>query len=246
MPSWVAACAPIRRGTSLTSRTILVTRPEPGGGSTAAELARAGHRPILAPFLTVRACRVRLPAAAGLQAVVAASGNATALPHSHRALPLLAVGDATAARARAAGFAVVHSADGDATALTALAARLLRPEQGPILLATGRGQGTRLAAALRHNGFTVHRRAVYCASAIGRFPPTVRDAIREGLDVALFFSAETARAFAHLLPTGLREALGRTDAVAIGPAAADELQHLPWRALRVALRPTQDEVLALL
>ena len=205
-----------------------------------------GCTPVLAPFLTVRPCQVALPPAADLQAVVAASGNATILPACHRTLPLLAVGDATAARARAAGFAAVHSADGDGKALSALAARLLSPANGPILLATGRGLGTQLAAALRHHGFVVHRRAVYAASTIRRFPPMAAGALQDGLDAALFFSAETARAFARLLPRDLLPTLSRTDAVVIGPQAGDALQHLPWRALRVALRPTQDEVLALL
>ena len=140
----------------------------------------------------------------------------------------------------------MHSAGGDAAALAALAAQVLAPENGPILLATARGQGTRLASRLRQDGFTVHRRAVYAAIAIGRFPPAGERAIRDGLDAALFFSAETARAFARLLPPGLSDQLSRTRAVAIAAPAADELRHLPWRALRVALHPTQDEVLALL
>ncbi len=223
-----------------------MTRPEPGCGATAARLEQSGYRPVSAPFLSVRPCHTSLPAAAGLQAVIAASGNATALPPSHRALPLLAVGDATATRARAAGFTMVHSAGGDAAALSTLAARLLTPGAGPVLLATGRGQGMRLAAALRHDGFSVHRRAVYAASAIGRFPAAVTEAIEAGLDAALFFSAETARVFARLLPAGLMPLLRRTKAVAIAQGAADELRHLPWRALHVALHPTQDEVLALL
>ena len=37
-------------------------------------------------------------------------------------------------------------------------------------------------------------------SPSGRFPPAGERAIRDGLDAALFFSAETARAFARLLP----------------------------------------------
>ena len=223
-----------------------MTRPEPGAAATAARLAEYGYAPIVAPFLSVRGCAIPLPHAASVQAVIAASANATALPDSHLGLPLLAVGHATAARARSAGFATVQSADGDAAALAALAARLLSPADGPLLLVTGRGQGTRLAKALRAEGFTVRRRATYAAAAIRRFPPQAADAIRDGLHAALFFSAETARAFARLLPQGLRHQLSRTDALVIGSGAADALQHLPWRALRVALRPTQDGVLALL
>ena len=223
-----------------------MTRPEPGCTATVGCLAQAGFRPVAAPFLSVRPCRIPLPAASGLQAVIAASGNAIGLPHSYHALPLLAVGNATARRARKAGFSTVHSADGDAAALRHLVSRLLNPARGPVLLAVGRGQGVRLAANLQQDGFAVHRRAVYAATAVRRFPPAATSALRDGLDAALFFSAETARAFARLLPRSLHGLLDRTDAVAIGRRAADQVQHLPWRALRVALHPTQDEVLALL
>ena len=226
------------------NRTVLVTRPEPGASATAARLAQAGFMPVLAPFLQVRPCRVALPPTSRVRAVIAASGNALALPPGFHALPLLAVGDATAARARDAGFQDVRSADGDASDLAALAARLLRP--GPVLLATARGEGVRLAAMLRRAGFRVHRRAVYASAAVRRFPPAAAQAIREGLHAALFFSAATARSFVRLLPPALRPHLRDTDAVAIGPGVAAALQHLPWRDLRVAVRPNQDGVLALL
>ena len=223
-----------------------MTRPEPGASATAARLRDAGWQPVVAPFLAVRPMRVALPRPDQLQAVVVASGNAVALPTPFHALPLLAVGNATAARARAAGFSTVHSADGDAQALAALAGRLLDPARGPVLLAAGRGQGTLLERALNRDGFTVKRRAVYSSTHVGRFPGSAADAIAGGLHAAVFFSAETARAFARLLPASLRPYLGGTEAAVIGPGAAQALRHLPWRALRVAVRPTQDEVLALL
>ncbi len=223
---------------------MLVTRPEPGASATAARLRQAGFRPVLAPMLRVRPVRVALPAADAVVAVLVASGNAVRLPTTFRHVPLLAVGDATAERARTAGFSTVHSAGGDADDLAALAARVLAP--GPVLLATGKGEGTRLAAALRRCGFRVHRRAVYAATAVRRLPAAAARAIVAGLHAALFFSAATAYSFARSLPRALRPCLRQTDAVVIGPGVAAAVQHLPWRALRVAVRPTQDGVLALL
>ena len=229
---------------SASGLSVLVTRPEPGASATAARLTEAGYLPIVTPLLHIRRCRVPLPPASRLQAVIAASGNAIELPRAYHGLTLLAVGDATAARARAHGFATVHSADGDADALATLAGRLLSPAAGALLLATARGEGTRLAAALRARGFTVHRRAVYAASPLRKMPSAAIVAFQQGLHAALFFSAATARAFVLGMPDALRPFLSRTIAVAIGPAAAEWLAHLPWRELRVALRPTQDEVLA--
>ncbi len=225
---------------------MLVTRPEPGASVTAARLQAEGWRPVVAPFLAVRSVCVPLPHPAQVQAVVAASGNAVALPGAYHGLPLLAVGNATAARARAAGFRQVRSADGDAAALTELAVRTLDPAHGPLLLATGRGQGMALARGLRRSGFAVRRRAIYAAAPVRRFPAQAAEAVANGLQAALFFSTETAHAFVHCLPNSLRTCLRCTDAAVIGQGAAEALRHLPWRAVRVAVRPTQDEVLALL
>ena len=226
---------------------ILITRPEPGASETAGRLRAAGLQPVVAPFLTIRRCRVHLPPAALLQAVLAASGNAVeALPAAYHDTTLLTVGDATARRAAHAGFTTVHSAASDAAGLADLAAALLDPACGPLLLAAGQGQSAALAADLRRRGFRVQRRVVYTAARVARFPAAARTAVGDGLRAAMFFSAETARAFASLLPQGLEPALGGADALAIGEAAAAAVQHLPWRAVRVAVRPTQDGVLALL
>ena len=225
---------------------MLVTRPEPGASHTAARLIAGGFKPVVAPFLTVRPGHARLPDAARLQAVVVASGNAVALPAAYHRLPLLAVGDSTAARARAAGFGDVHSAGGTAADLAALAGCLLRPERGPVMLAAGFGQGTRLARALRRQGLVVQRRAVYAAAGLRAFPDAAAAAIASGLYAGLFFSAATARAFVRLLPSCLRPRLQETAAIAIGAAAAGVLSALPWCDIRVAAQPTQEGILALL
>ncbi len=227
-------------------RSVLVTRPEPGASHTAARLAATGYRPVQAPFLVVRPCRASLPPPARLQAVVVASGNAVHLPAAYHGLPLLAVGDSTAARARAAGFRQVASAGGTAEDLAALAHRTLRPGHGGVLLATGFGQGMRLARLLRAGGLLVHRRAVYAAPGLRAFPAAAAEAIERGLHAALFFSAATARSFVRLLPGRLRPELAHTAALAIGPAAGAILSALPWHDIRVALQPTQEGVLALL
>ncbi len=223
---------------------MLVTRPEPGATQTARLIAALGYQPVLAPLLRVRPLPFRAPA--GLHAILITSGNAVpSLPALLHGIPLLAVGKATADRARAAGFATVLSADGDARDLAELARRHL--PRCAVLLATGRKQGTALAAELRQAGFVVHRRVVYAAHPAGRLPPMALDALRDGrLRAALFLSAETARAFTRVLPPVLHAALPGVDALAIGQPTADALMHLPWRRVRVSAKPTLERVLALL
>lgn len=233
------------------SRTlVLVTRPEPGAAAAAALLRARGLVPVVAPFLRVSARAAVLPDAARVQAVLAASGQALDMLQAAPALlalPLLAVGDATAARAGARGFRVVHSADGDAPALAALAARLCDPSGAALLLLCGASQGQGLAAALRGRGFRVARRVVYAARPVARFPAPAAAALAGGgTRAVLFLSAGTARSFVATLPPALVPALASVDAVAIGGSAAAALHALPWRRVRVARHPTLDGVLALL
>ena len=226
---------------------VLVTRPEPGASETAARLLDLGYSPVQAPCLEVVARAAHLPSPAGLAAVLATSGQAVALPAAYHGVPLFAVGDATARRASAAGFATVHSADGDAADLRRLILRECDPAAGALLLAVGAGQSQSLATDLRQDGFRVLRRVVYAVRPVSRLADAVAAALhRQEVRAALFFSAETAQAFVRLLPGELRGALAEVDALAIGRKAGAALRVLPWHDVRVALRPTQDELLALL
>ena len=231
------------------ARGVLITRPEPGASDTAARVAALGYQPVVAPLLRISTLHAPLPASGRLQAILITSANAIpALPASHRHLPLFAVGAATAARARDAGFAQVHSADGDAGALAELVVRSCHPEAAPLLLAGGRGQGHALAGDLRARGFAVVRRVLYAAAPTAALPEAAREALTAGrLSAALFFSADTARQCVRLVETArLQEAVRQVAALAIGETAAMALQALPWRRIRVAARPNQDAMLALL
>jgi uroporphyrinogen-III synthase len=231
------------------ARGILITRPEPGASETAAQVAMLGYQPVLAPLLVVQSRGVSLPPAERVQAILVTSGNAIPLlPSTHRHLPLLAVGETTAMRARAAGFVQVSSADGDARALAALTVKCCGPDREPLLLVSGRGQGQGLASALRDSGFRVVRRTVYAAVPVAELPEQARGAIEAGgIGAVLLFSAETARQCVRLLrAASLRDAVRPIEALAISQPTAMALRALPWWRIRVAERPNQDAMLAML
>src|SRR5579875_3510048 len=156
---------------------VLVTRPEPGATATARAVRALGLRPFCVPFLAIAPRSAELPGDA--QAVLVTSGNALAAPHpSLHGIRLFAVGDATAARAREAGFAQVESARADARALAALVAARCDPAGAPLLLLSGEGQGRPLAEDLRGRGFSVLHRAVYASLPVTTFPAPADQAIR--------------------------------------------------------------------
>ena len=210
-------------------------------------MSALGLRPIVAPLLTIQPMPSDLPQDAA--AVLITSGNAVdGLPAWARGRPIFAVGDATAASARAAGFAEVYSAGGNAADLAALVQRALPAQYGQLLLLTGKGQGSALASLLRAQKRDVIVREVYEAVAVPRLPAPAAEVLEgDDLRAALLFSAETARQFVQLVTTaGLEASLQNADACAISPAAGMALEALRWRRIRIAARPTQDDMLALL
>lgn len=234
-------------GQDSAGRGVLLTRPEPGATATACRVAALGYVPVLAPLFTIAPLPTPLPAAGTVQAVLVTSGNALAALTAFRHLPLLAVGDATAARARAGGFAHAASAAGDSRALARLAAERLHPAAGPLLLACQQGRGEALAAALGAAGFTVERREVYAALPLARLPATAVAALADGsLRAAPFFSTETARLFVRLAGGVAAARFAGVEALAIAPSAAAALASLRWRCIRVAAAPTEEAVLGLL
>jgi uroporphyrinogen-III synthase len=228
---------------------VLVTRPEPGASATGARLAARGFRPVLAPLLTVEILPHRLPAAERLRAVVIASQQAIpALPAAYDALPLYAVGDATAAAARARGFTQVMSASGNAVDLAALISRELPKAGRPLLLAAGVGQGDQLKEMLQAYGFEVIRDEVYAARPVTRLPLSANQLLQgDESGWTLLFSRETALCFRRLChAANLSARLARFRLAAISAPVADAVRDLPWAAVHVAMEPNETAVLALL
>src|SRR5207245_2589780 len=118
----------------------LVTRPRAEAESLAEALASRGIAAIIEPLLEIHYRSEPAPDLAGVQAVLCTSANgvrALARLTAERALPLFAVGEASAARAREEGFARVESAGGNVDDLARLACERLRPKEGRLLHVAG-------------------------------------------------------------------------------------------------------------
>jgi uroporphyrinogen-III synthase len=219
---------------------LLVTRPEPGASATARRLEAMGHDILLLPCLSVKTTTPRLPE--HLAALVVTSGQAVpALPARLHNVPVFCVGDATAAKLREAGFTRVESAAGDAQDLCRLVAARRLP--GLHVLAVGERHGLALFSGLREAGITVVRRKVYTVTKLQSLPDGVHDALAAGtVDAALFYSAETARAFARLNPPGT----ACMQAYVLSGNVAQGFEGLPWARIHVALAPTEADLMALL
>lgn len=231
---------------------ILVTRPEPDNARTAAALQARGHTPLLAPLLRVVPVGAEI-GAGPFAAVLITSANAVRALAAHpararvTALPALAVGEATAAAAREAGFASVEAADGDAASLVRLVRARFGADSAPLLYLAGADRAADLGAALARDGIPVTLAVVYRAL----LQPLVADARAElaagGIDLVLHYSRRSARQYlAAAAEAGLlRQALHPLHLCLAEPVAA-VLREAGAGTVTVAARPDEAHLLSLL
>jgi uroporphyrinogen-III synthase len=217
----------------------------------AAALARRGVEAVIEPLMQIHFHADEPIDLTDVQAILCTSANgvrALAQASGERRVPLFAVGDATAACARAEGFGMVESAAGNADDLVRLAAERLDPRQGRLLHVAGQVAAGNLTEALGKRGFAVERRVLYEARPVTELNLSAVRALRGGtIDFAMFFSPRTAAVFVTLAGTaGVADSCETVAALSISPATDAALAPIQWLDRRVADRPNQPALLHML
>jgi uroporphyrinogen-III synthase len=232
---------------------LLVTRPEPEGGRTAARLRARGHQVRLVPLLRIEPVADARFGAGPWAGIVFTSANAVRAVAAHRrfgelaGLPAYAVGARTREAAMAAGFAEAASAGGDVDALARLIAATAGGAGLPLIYFAGSDRVGDLAGALGRAGQAVETVIAYRAVAVGDFDPDVRAAIAGGaIDAVLHYSARTASAFvAAATAAGLLDSAMKIRHLCLSAQVARPLAASGAAAVIVAAAPDEDALLAL-
>ncbi|CAL74258.1 putative UROPORPHYRINOGEN-III synthase [Bradyrhizobium sp. ORS 278] len=182
---------------------VLVTRPAPDNERTAQALRERGFDVLLAPMLRFEPVALLADVGQDAAGIVVTSANAlrAAAPQLRSSalllLPLFAVGDQTAAAARAAGFAKVISAAGDAAALREVIATSGAIEaKATLLYLAGADISRDLAAELGARGFEVVTQTVYRMAQVTSLPREVCEAFAANtIQAVLHYSRRSAAAF---------------------------------------------------
>ena len=233
----------------------VITRPQEDAERLAVPLRARGFSVLAEPLVTIRPltglvlktddlpARVLTSAngARALAAVLRDSGQSDAF-----ALPVLAVGEQTGRVAQDLGFRSIATAAGEVHSLAALARATLDPRAGPLLHAAGTHLAGDLAALLAAGGFTVRRERLYEAETAQHFSPPLVAALRDRrVDALFFYSPRTAQTFAALAQQDdLGDSCGTVTAYCLSEAVARALSPLTFAALRVAVEPGQEALLA--
>jgi uroporphyrinogen-III synthase len=217
------------------SGLVLVLRPEPGASATAARARRLGLEPVVTPLFAVRPLAWEAPDPDLIDGVLLTSGHAArqAGPQlgSFLHLPCHAVGEATAAAAREAGFVDVRAGSGDGAAALAAAG------EGRLLHLCGRDH-----LPLQRSGGRIERRIVYAADAVAELPAEARRAL-ESDALVLIHSPRAGEVLATLVD-GAGLPRSRISLATIGDAAA-AAAGAGWRRVAAAARPRDEALLEL-
>lgn len=235
---------------------FIVTRPSEDSAKLIAKLERGGHSGLAEPMIRIAGLPdVTLPKM-NWQAILVTSANSVRALMTLAggpdlvAVPVLAVGPASAHAAARAGFEKVSSAEGDLDALTDLAVRQLDPGKGPVFYPSGTTISGDLKARLEENGFSCARLPLYEAVPTDELSAeTVAGIKSQTIDGVLLYSPRTARIWAKCLAAaGLAQAASSLTHYCLSTAVAEALNaestnKAAFTNLAVSPEPNEDSLL---
>jgi len=230
---------------------VLVTRPEPDARREADALRERGYDPVLAPLLGIEFLKDVPLDLEGAQAVVITSRNALRALEDHpqreevAALPLFAVGEATAWAGRQFGFSEVTIGPGTGAGLPPIIRREVHPEKGPLVHIGAEKVAFDLKGALEEDGFELRRFVLYRSHPVEALSDDVVSALMSGeITRVLLLSPRTARTFARLAQRyGVTDAKGLV-CYCLSKAIAEAVAPLGFE-VRVPQYPREEDLLAL-
>lgn len=227
---------------------VLVTRPQQDAIVLESELRERGFSPLLSPMLKITYFEGAGPSLDGVQALVFTSANGVHSFFSRSqdvSLPAYAVGEVTAAAARAYGCVQAESAGGDVNKLANLLISRCDPKGGDLLHIAGSNLAGDLGKRLSLAGYKYKREVLYKAEELGVLDQRCKEIIAGcNMDFALFFSPRTAIQFVDLaLSAGFDKEFETSVALCLSDPIAEKLQKLPWRRIITASAPTQSALL---
>ena len=215
------------------ARPLLVLRPEPGNAATVERATALGLEVHGAPLFAVAPIAWEVPDPAGFVGVLLTSANALRMAGDNLArfthLPAFAVGSATAALAREAGFASVVVGESD---VSRMMGRIATLGVQRLLHLSGAD-----VTSYDLFGIAVERIVVYDSSAIEPAPDL--DAILARDPVVLIHSPRAARHFAAIAGEAKRQGIAL---VAISSRAAEAAGD-GGREVAIAAEPRDEAML---
>lgn len=231
---------------------LMVLRSAEQADALAGLLAQSGHEAIIAPVMALVDLVAGPLPLDGVGALIATSQNAFAAASraenlaTARALPLYAVGAATAAAAQALGFSSIVVAAGTAAELEALLIREHDSKRGALLHLAGEHLAHDLAPGLARAGMDYRVLPVYAMRAVDQLPDAARHVLlNRACDGVIALSPRQAAIFVALVRNArLETEARRLPYFCLSEAVATALQSLAPMAVFIAPEPNLPHLLA--
>ena len=231
---------------------VLLTRPERDAAALKARIEALGCRVSLAPLLDIRINSIAAAALSGATAIVATSRNGLkALAHSDalqtaRALPIFAVGPATAQFAHDLGFETVIPGPGTGADLVPVISAHPSAASGKLIHLAGDHLAFDLAGALDERGIALSVVPAYASVAAETLPaPTIADLAARSIDVVVLMSPRSAAIWAQLTAlVRVQPALTGVTHICLSDAVAGRLSGIDGLTTVVADQPNADAIVS--
>lgn len=222
----------------------LITRALPGAHVTEANVSAMGYQGMVVPAAIIVPSHAPINTN-GVQALLmtsAAAARHTTMEATLAALPVYAVGNATAEAAVAAGFTNVISAGGDGANLAVLAADRMRTDAGALLHLRGTEVAGDVTGMLDACGFETRFVEVYATQDHPDFGRLIGTFIGQSKGVVLFHSPAGARRFASACESTLAQ-LGNWTAIGLSLACLQPIQDIGFKSLFSAKQPDESALM---
>ncbi|MCH9765122.1 MAG: uroporphyrinogen-III synthase [Alphaproteobacteria bacterium] len=237
---------------------LLITRPNDDSQTMQASLEKIGVESTIAPVLTITFEALSDCDLAGVQSIIVTSQNSVkSLQHNHlvaklNALPLYAVGPATARIAERVGFNNVKQGPGSAKALADVLTKDCDPTNGALIHFAGAHLAFDLKGVMEAQGYKIREVLTYRAVLAKQFPPPATAALNAGkVNGVILMSARSARAFTDLMRHhNLTSTAGQMHYFCLSPSVKDALLNTlaepPAHPVLIPTQPNTEELLALI
>ncbi len=210
-------------------KTVWITRTQPSADESAKLWRVAGFEPLVLPLLSVHPID-HDPLPKDTVVLFTSKNGVAHFQRPHENLRAICVGDATAEKARAAGYRDVVSVDGTSADLTAWVLENLPSTQAVCHVSGWHVRGS-ISEDLGAAGFTATRLKVYRSKPVLVWPDVA-------FDFVALYSPLAAQTFADLCA---RRDVSRVQAICISAATAAPLAALNLKTCSIALTPREDE-----
>lgn len=233
--------------------SALITRPYPEAYRTMDYLTENNIHSIIEPMINIEpidnfATKWQEIPLDNIQAIITTSKNgvrALASVCKHKHITIYTVGDGSKETAENIGFDNVISASGSANDLYNVILERHNPEDGGLVYVSGDIVSVDLTTQLQDKNFLIHHVTAYQAKPVTIISPALQHhLINRDIDIALFFSEQTAKIFEKLIiQNNLETYTNNVSAFCLSEKIEHSLQRTKWLSIYTANKPNQSSLL---